>query len=62
MFCHWNLNGLAAHEFVKIPLIEAIITTHNFDIISLSKTFLDSTIPQNDQNININIVDSGPSN
>ena len=62
MFCHWNLNGLAAHEFVKIPLIEAIITTHNFDIISLSETFLDSTIPQNDQNININIVDSGPSN
>ena len=62
MFCHWNLNGLAAHEFVKIPLIEAIITTHNFDIISLSKTFLDSTIPQNEQNININIVDSGPSN
>ena len=62
MFCHWNLNGLAAHEFVKIPLIEAIITTRNFDIISLSETFLDSTIPQNDQNININIVDSGPSN
>ena len=62
MFCHWNLNGLAAHEFVKIPLIEAIITTHNFDIISLSETFLDSTIPQNDQNININIVDSGPFN
>ena len=62
MFCHWNLNGLAAHEFAKIPLIEAIITTHNFDIISLSETFLDSTISQNDQNININIVDSGPSN
>ena len=32
-FCHWNLNGLAAHDFVKVPLIEAFITTHNFDII-----------------------------
>ena len=23
-FCHWNLNGLAAHHFIKIPVIEAI--------------------------------------
>ena len=22
-FCHWNLNGLAAHDFIKVPLIEA---------------------------------------
>ena len=35
-FCHWNLNGLAAHNFAKIFLIEAFITTHNFDIICLS--------------------------
>ena len=26
-FCHWNLNGLAAHGFVKVPLIEAFIAT-----------------------------------
>ena len=41
-FCHWNLNGLnglAAHDFVKIPLIEAFITVHNFDIAYLSETF-----------------------
>ena len=24
-FCHWNLNGLAAHEFVKLSLIEGYI-------------------------------------
>ena len=57
MICHqvhWNLNGLTAHDFVKVPLIEAFITTHNFDIICLSETFLDSTIPHNDKNININ--------
>ena len=53
-FCHWNLNGLAAHDFVKVHLIEAFITTHNFDIVCLSETFLDSTIPHNDENININ--------
>ena len=51
-FCHWNLNGLAAHDFV--PLIEAFITTHNFDIVCLSETFLDSTTPHDDENININ--------
>ena len=53
-FCHWNLNGLAVHAFVKIPFVEALITTYNLDIICLSETFLDSIIPQNDQNININ--------
>ena len=52
-FCHWNLNGLAAHGFVKIPLIEPFINNLNFDIICLSETFLDSTIAQNDGNINI---------
>ena len=53
-FCHWNLNGLAAHDFVKVPLIEAFTITHNLDIVCLSGTFLDSTIPRNDENININ--------
>ena len=24
-FCHWNLNGLAAHDFIKVPLIENFI-------------------------------------
>ena len=38
-FCHWNLNGLAAHGFVKVPLIEAFINTHNFDIVCLAETF-----------------------
>ena len=44
-FCHWNLNRLPAQDFVKVALIEAFIPTHNFDIICLSETFLDSTIP-----------------
>ena len=51
--CHWNLNGLAAHDFIKVPLIKAFISTHNFDILYLSETFLDSTIDFNDGNINI---------
>ena len=41
-FCHWSCNGLAAQDFLRVPLIEAFITTQNFDIC-LSETFL---IPQ----------------
>ena len=52
-FSHWNLNGLAAHDFIKIPLTEAFISTHNFDLLCLPEPFLDSTIDINDGNINI---------
>ena len=38
-FCHWNLSGLAAHDFVKVPLIEAFITIHSFDIKCLLEIF-----------------------
>ena len=53
-FCQWNLNGLAAHDFIKVPLIKAFITTSNFDIVCLSEMFLDSTIPDDDVNIQVN--------
>ena len=53
-FCHWNLNGLAAHNFEKVPLVEAFIASNNFDLVCLSETFLDSTILNEDVNIQIN--------
>ena len=37
-FCHQNLNGLAAHDFIKVPLIEGFTSTHNFNILCLSET------------------------
>ena len=37
-----------------MPLIEAFITTHNFDTICLLETFLDSSIDISDIKININ--------
>ena len=48
----WNLNDLAAHDFVKVPSIEMFICTHN-NILCLSENFLHSTIDLNDGNINI---------
>ena len=38
-FCHWNLNGLAAHDSVAMPLIEAFITIHNLDIMFVGNFF-----------------------
>ena len=32
-FHHRNLNGLAAHDFVRVPLSEALIIAHNFVIV-----------------------------
>ena len=47
-FCHWNLNGLTAHDSIKIFLFQAYVTQHNYDIICLSETFLNSSIDSSD--------------
>ena len=52
-FCHWNLNGLTAHDSIKILLLQVYITQHNYDIICLSETFLNSSIETNDDRISI---------
>ena len=52
-FCHWNLNGMTAHDSVKISLLEAYITQHNYDMICLSETFLNSSIQSDDDKIKI---------
>ena len=52
-FCHWNLNGIAAHDFIKISLLQGYITNRNFDIICLSETFLNSTIDSEDNRLKI---------
>ena len=44
-FCHWNLDSIAVNDFIKIPLIEAYNSVYNYDIIALSETYLDSSIP-----------------
>ena len=52
-FCHWNLNGAAAHEFIKVSLSEGYITERNFDIICLSETFLNSSLDSEDDRLKI---------
>ena len=52
-FCHWSLNGLAAHEFTKLSLLEGCINVNDINIICLSGTFLDSSIPIDDNRLSI---------
>ena len=52
-FYHWNLNGLTAHDSIKISLLQAYIIQNNYDIICLSETFLNSSIQINDDRISI---------
>ena len=40
-FCHWNLNGLMAHNFIKFSLLPTLAVTNDNDIIC---SFLDFSI------------------
>ena len=51
--CHWNLNGITANNFIKLSLLEAYNTIHNFDLICISETFLDSNYSDDDQRLRL---------
>ena len=51
--CHWNLNSISAHNFIKIFLLKTYIATHKLDAICLSETYLDSSISNDDDNLEI---------
>ena len=51
--CHWNLNSISAHNFIKISLLKTYIVTYKLDVICLSETYLDSSISNDDDNLEI---------
>ena len=51
--CHWNLNSISAHNFIKISLLKTYIATHKLDVICLSETYLDSSISNDDNNLEV---------
>ena len=51
--CHWNLNSIATHSFIKVSLLNAYITIYNYDFICLSETYLNSSILSDDNNLEI---------
>ena len=50
-FCHWNLNSIAAHNFIKMSLLQAYNTINRFDIICLSETYLDNSYHTDDDQL-----------
>ena len=50
---HWILNSISAHNYVKVFLFKAYIAIHKFDIICISETYLDSSPPFDDNNLEI---------
>ena len=51
--CHWNLNGIAAHNYIKLSMLEAYNSVYNHDVICLSETFLDSIHPKDHQSLKL---------
>ena len=49
--CHWNLNSISAHMFPKLSLLSVYISVHQFDIICLSQTYLNTKISSDDKNL-----------
>ena len=47
-FFHWNLKSLNAREKVKIPLIESYNSIYHYDLIAISESMLDKSIPNDD--------------
>ena len=52
-FCHWNLNSTAAHNFIKMSLLQAYNSIHKFVIICLSETYLYDSYHSNDDQLSL---------
>ena len=50
---HWNLNSLAAHNFRKVALLKAYLSVQRFDIFCISETYLNSSITEDDDSLQI---------
>ena len=51
--CYWNLSSITAHSYVKISPLKAYLSIHKFDLVCLSKTYLNPSVPLHDVNLEI---------
>ena len=51
--CHWNLNSITSHNFIKVSLLMAYNSIHKFDVICLSETYLNSETLSNIKKLNV---------
>ena len=50
--CHWNLNSLMAHNYVKLSSLQAYNTVYKHDVICLSETYIDNSVPSDESYLN----------
>ena len=46
--CHWNLNSISLHNYIKLSFLRDYLSTHKFDVICISETYLDSDTSHED--------------
>ena len=46
-FMHINANSLPTRDYIRVPLIKAYNSIHNFHLISITETALKNNIPNN---------------
>ena len=51
-FCHWNLNGLSAHNYIKLSSLQAYYSVYKHDAICLSETYLDNSVVSDESDLN----------
>ena len=51
--CHWNLNSISAHYYIKLSLLRAYVSTQKFDVICISETYLNSDTSTVNENLEI---------
>ena len=51
--CHWNLNGVSAHNLIKLSLLKPGIVIHKFDVVCLSETYLNATISNDHDSLEV---------
>ena len=48
--CHWNLNSLAAYNYLKVSPLRAYVSMKKFVVVYLSETYLHSSYLSDDDN------------
>ena len=48
-----ELTGIAAHNYIKLSMLKAYNALHNYDIIGISETFLDSSHSDGDYSLKL---------
>ena len=51
--CHWNLNRISAHNFIKLSLLKPYIAIHKFEVVCLSETYLNNSISNDDDSLEV---------